>query len=1267
MVMPLSPPDVRSAENSPAWPHFMVGLDRVDAQDWSGAECAFTLAIAQDPQRSGPWRHRAHCRAELGRLDEAVADARHCLSLAPQDASTHALLGRLLLACGHFGQAAQAFCQARTCSPEDDSLAALALDALLLVSGRETDAVALAVDMASRAQLTRERARQVLSVVTLTEEGAAHAQLFWQGVLAALRPPEWAWSGYAEHLLAQGRWEEATVHGMAWMQAQPDATPARQFLAQLLTAGGDLRAAIPMLLQLLHAGGPEQQVDHTVLLVRALASTNEHLTAAGSLCNALVDSHPHDPRAWTLRGGLMLNLFESSLAEADLRRALELAPDDVSVLCHLAQALGQQGRDAEALDLLERRWISPQEVPLEVVNARAGLLRRQGRLADAEAALRAGLVRGPNPALALNLAYILLLQNRYEEGMPLLADRAYTGEPQPALYQALQQGMRRWSGDVAVLKGKKLVIVSQNGIGDTIQFARHAPWLIEQGSQVALQAPAGTTDLLRSLHPRLEVFEAGQPLPAGDYVADVFSLSALLGLTHGTVAHFGPAHCLTADPNRVRQMVLQLGPPQGLRVAVCWRGTRSSLSQRSMALADLAELNVPGVEWFSLQYGPLLADELDPARRMRLRHEGWGFSDAAAAMTLMDVVVSVDTVHCHLAGSLGLRTIVPLSAVPDWRWGTQGESTPWYPTLTLLRQTREGQWHGPLQALQAHLSRLRACKGPVAPVCCAEDTRLWLQAVQAPLSQAPAVWARHALALGLEDESMAAAQAWMQADPQDAEAARQWVRSAAAHRDTGRFLHVLSVLCQGIEEQPALAPALLDVVAHCSPMGLRDQALMAALALLQAQPDRVDHHVAFAQCLLEQQDAEGARPALDRALELEPRHCGARLGRVRMLCLQSDFAQAMSELDPLIDETRQGALHEHLTALRLRSLVLSGLGRYDEAELCVRQACSLQPDSMHRLSLGMHLLARGQWAEGWALWRTRDRLSEYAPHTRAALKAGARLWTEAGIDGLRGRRLLVTSENGHGDTFQFGRFLPWLAQQGVEVTLLARSGVYEFLREAAPGLDILCEGSEDARSAVFDVVCDAQWLPAQLDVRPDGLQLFGSAHWLHADARRVRQLNLPPRRTGRMRVALAWRGQACGPVRRSMPLQALAEAHIDSVDWISLQIQDLDAQESAAAQALGLTHERWGFADCAAAIAQCDLVLSVDTSLAHLAGALGRPCWVLLSQPADWRWGVPDLPAPGWYPNSRLFRQTRPGDWHTVLSAVREALAEIALATPPKN
>lgn len=1247
--------------HSPALPYFMDGLACADAHDWQGADRAFTLAIERDPQRSGPWRHRARIRGEMGCLDEALADARQCLSLTPDDAASHALLAQLLLQAGQVDDAAQAFGQARERAADDESLAGLTLDAWLLVAGREADAVGLAVELASRAQLTQAQARKVLRVVTLTEDGAEHAQQFWQGLLGVSRPPAWAWHGYAEHLLALGRWDEATVHGMVWLQAAPDEAAAQEFVARLLTARGDLPAAISLLLQLLKGGDPEQRVKHTSLLVRALASSSEHITEAGSLCNALVLSHPHDPQVWILRGSLMLSLFEPVCAEQDLRQALELAPDDLSVLCHLAQALGQQCRDAEGLALLDQRWPSHEAQPSEVINARAGLLRRQGRLRDAELALRIGLQHEPHPALSLNLAYILLLQDRYEEGMPLLASSAFMGGSRQAMHEALLQGMRSWDGSIADIRGKRLVIVSQNGIGDTVQFARHAPWLIEQGAQVALQAPARTAPLLRSLHPNLEVFEAGEPLPVGDFVADVYCLPGLLRLTHQTVGDFGPAHCLHADPQRARQMVLQLGPPQGLRVAVCWRGTRSNLSQRSLPLGDLAGLDLDGVEWFSLQHGPLLPDEMDAARRMRLRHESWNFSDAAAAMSLMDVVVSVDTVHCHIAGSLGLRTLVPLSAVPDWRWGIQGEITPWYPNMTLLRQTKEGSWQEPLQALRARLLDFRNKKGAVLPVLSVDDVREWLRRVDAPLSQAPAVWARHAFALERHKDAFEAARDWMASDPSDPAAARMWVCVAAAHMDSARLLQVLVQLCHDINHSPALAPALRDVIHHCHAMGLREQAITAALALIQARPGEADHHVDLAQCLLEQQDPEGASAPLARALALAPGHQGARLAQVRMLCLQSDFVSALSSVDVLVHETRNGIVGEHINALLLRSLALSGLGRHDEAQLCARQACVVMPDAKNRVTLGMHLLADGQWAEGWSLWRTRDRLSEFAPHTRNALQAGARLWTEPGIDDLRGRRLLVTSENGHGDTFQFGRFLPGLVQEGVEVTLLARPQAFAFLREAAPDLSILCEGSEEVRSARFDVVCDAQWLAAQLDVRPENLSHFGTAQWLRADAGRAANVKLPERYAGRLRVGLAWRGQAVGPVRRSMPLQSLAEAGIEGVDWISLQVEALDAREREAARALRLTHERWGFAETAAAISQCDLVISVDTSLAHLAGALGQPCWLLLAQPADWRWGLRGHSTP-WYPYARLFRQSWPGDWSTPLKALRQALADAQFA-----
>jgi ADP-heptose:LPS heptosyltransferase len=178
----------------------------------------------------------------------------------------------------------------------------------------------------------------------------------------------------------------------------------------------------------------------------------------------------------------------------------------------------------------------------------------------------------------------------------------------------------------------------------------------------------------------------------------------LLDVRLDDLARWGRAHCLAVAPEAGAAMARRLGQKQGLRVALAWRGARNRLAERSIALAQIAALNLPGVQWFSLQKELERGDEADAAQRMGLRHEGWSLDDAAAVLVHMDVVVSVDTVFCHLAGALGRPAIVLLPLACEWRWGASGSTTPWYPQAHLLRQHQAGDWAHPLAELRALLS-----------------------------------------------------------------------------------------------------------------------------------------------------------------------------------------------------------------------------------------------------------------------------------------------------------------------------------------------------------------------------------------------------------------------------------------------------------------------------------------------------------------------------------------------------------------------------------
>jgi ADP-heptose:LPS heptosyltransferase len=262
-----------------------------------------------------------------------------------------------------------------------------------------------------------------------------------------------------------------------------------------------------------------------------------------------------------------------------------------------------------------------------------------------------------------------------------------------------------------------------------------------------------------------------------------------------------------------------------------------------------------------------------------------------------------------------------------------------------------------------------------------------------------------------------------------------------------------------------------------------------------------------------------------------------------------------------------------------------------------------------------------------------------------------------------GRSLLVTYEAGHGDVIQFCRYVPLLKAQGaMHITLLCHPALTGLMR-SLHGLDAVCSFDEPLTSQHFDYWMPLMSAPHYLGTRADTVPT--ELPYLHAEPSLCAQWgkHLP---TGAPRIGLVWKGnpQFENDADRSLAhLQTLAPLWTASgVDFVSLQKGEgeADVAERQAQQPLtDLGRRMQDFADAAAIVAQLDLVITVDTAMAHLAGALGKPCWLLLPwYMTDWRWGAEGVQSI-WYPNvMRLFRQGPDGDWQPVIAEVALALRE---------
>jgi hypothetical protein len=396
--------------------------------------------------------------------------------------------------------------------------------------------------------------------------------------------------------------------------------------------------------------------------------------------------------------------------------------------------------------------------------------------------------------------------------------------------------------------------------------------------------------------------------------------------------------------------------------------------------------------------------------------------------------------------------------------------------------------------------------------------------------------------------------------------------------------------------------------------------------------------------------AEDAVTALETAVARDPRHARAHL----------NLGNAWLDLD------RFGPAEQHLRrAIALAptlpeahaslGFLLTGSGRLADAVAACDAAIRLRPDFAQAYwNRSFAELLAGDYAPAWDDYEWRKRHARFGQYFRRL--PGPEWRGEA----LAGRRLLVLAEQGLGDAIQFARFLPLLRERGAHVVLACAPSLLAVL--APLPVEVVAKA---ATPPPHDLWVDQMSLPRLLGTRVASIPAAGG--YLAADPARVAAWR--GRLPSGKRVGLVWAGNPghSNDARRSVPVAQLAPLlACRSVRFVSLQV----GPNSGEAARLGLADNAatlTDFGETAALASALDLVIAVDTSTAHLAGALGRPVWVLLPYAPDWRWliGRDDSP---WYASMRLFRQHQPGDWAGVIARVAAALEQryhITESPPP--
>ncbi|CAM2152384.1 Glycosyltransferase 9 family protein [Pararobbsia alpina] len=490
---------------------------------------------------------------------------------------------------------------------------------------------------------------------------------------------------------------------------------------------------------------------------------------------------------------------------------------------------------------------------------------------------------------------------------------------------------------------------------------------------------------------------------------------------------------------------------------------------------------------------------------------------------------------------------------------------------------------------------------------------------------------------------------------------------------------------EAIASKPDFVEAIYNSAVALERLGRLQEALQRCTRVLALEPSHPRVHSARGNANLRLERYEDALADYAVALKVEPNspdvlcNCGSALRKLERFAEAVERYDAALALQPTMREAwcnranvqqdmdrHEDAIESFDKALAIdpryvqawlnRGNSLLHLGRYRDAFASYDHALEVAPDAQDvNFAKAFLHLHQGEFEQGWAgyEWRLRDEKSQ-----REARDFVQPRWT--GNESLDGKTILIHSEQGFGDTLQFCRYVDKLHGLGARVVFEVQAPLKTLLSLRRDPATVIARGEA---LPDFDFHCELLSLPFAF--RTDWHNIPNVTPYIEADIERVNAWNHRLGPKTRKRIGIAWSGNPhhVNDRRRSIELSTLLPIFDRNVQWVSLQkaVRARDWATLEQTPLLDVEAHLNDFADTAALIESLDLVISVDSAVAHLAGALNRPVWLLLTDPAEWRW-LDDRSDSPWYPTARLFRQSAPGQWQDVVNAVRDAIDTELLA-----
>ncbi|WFU74065.1 tetratricopeptide repeat protein [Bradyrhizobium sp. CB2312] len=929
-------------------------------------------------------------------------------------------------------------------------------------------------------------------------------------------------------------------------------------------------------------------------------------------CFDLFERHnPGIAPLYQTRGLCLQRLGRFAQAQADFERSIALAPLEAETHKNLGTLHSRLGRMEQAFACIDRALALRPNFPAALTEKARALWSMQ-LLDEAFAAFSAALAADPTNAHTIwNLSLLQMLTGDFERG--LLGREARWKASLGLVDRGFSAPL--WLGDTPIA-GKTILLHADEGLGDSIQFARYAPMVAALGARVVLEVPPPIQPLLEG--------NSGVAACIGRSAAasTAFDLHCPLGslplafATRLDTIPFADTYLPAPPAARVKAWEDRLGRRDRFRVGLVWSGNpdHNNDHNRSIALRALAPLLDCDVQFVSLQKGVRDQDRAFLAERpgiVDLTEQLTDFCETAALIGCLDLVIAVDTSVAHLAGALGVPVWTMLPFNPDWRWLLQRDDSPWYRSMRLFRQPKRDDWVSVVDCVRRELHGL---------------VSKWRSGARQLPSKAPI------------------------AKPLDAVVSNYLGHMHRQHRRTDEaVLHFQRAL--------ELYPQYLEAANCCGrllfSLGRYAEALECLDVAETPDPDFALLHQIRGDCLQEMKRFEEAEAAYETSIALDPSLADThnKFGVLHVKLGRMDRALACFDRALELQPAFSGALSN-------RALVLLNLQFLDEAFATFRRSLTVAPgNAVATYNLATLQLLTGDFEPGWLGREARWKLPV------GLLNRGFSQPVWLGDQPLEGKTILLHADEGFGDAIQFARYVPMVAALGARVILEVQPPIQQLLSEVS-GV-AMCVGRPSAASLPFDLHCPLGTLPLALKTRLDTIP--SPEPYLPAPpVARVKAWEDRLGARNRFRVGLVWSGNPAhkNDHDRSIALKTLAPLLDCDVQFVSLQKgpRDLDrAFLGERPDIVDLTDHLTDFCDTAALIGCLDMVITVDTSVAHLAGALGAPVWTMLPFNPDWRWLLNRDDSP-WYRSMRLFRQPKRDDWAGVVDNVRRELEGLVSA-----